>query len=130
MKPKKAKDIMTSVVVTVRPEAMLTEAIKLLLRHSVSGLPVVDADENLVGIITEHDIMNFAFSGHAAETTVAETMTRDVITYSPDTDMETLVHCYATKRIIRVPILEGKKLVGIISRRDILREMDHIYSTY
>lgn len=130
MQSRKAKDIMTSIVVTVRPEARLTEAIKLLLRYSVSGLPVVDADENLVGIITEHDIMNFAFSGNAAETIVADAMTRDVIVYSPDTDMETLVHCYATKRIIRVPIVEGKKLVGIISRRDILREMDLVYSAY
>ena len=108
----------------------LTEAIQLLLRWHVSGLPVVDERGLLVGIITEHDIMNFAFSGDAADTTVGEVMTRDTVTFPPDTGLETLVNCFATRRIRRVPITEGGRVIGIVSRREILREMSRIYSSY
>lgn len=128
MKPRKASDIMMTTVVTIAPEAKLTEAIKLLLQHAISGLPVVDDQGHLAGIITEHDIMNFAFSGNAAHTTVAEAMTREVISFSPDTPIETLINYCAKHRIRRVPIVQGKKIVGLVSRRDILREMDRIYS--
>lgn len=130
MKTTNARDIMTAVVVTARPEIKLTEAIKLFLRYSVSGMPVVDEQGDLVGIITEHDIMNFAFSGNAAETTVAEAMTSDVLSFSADTDIETLVGCCATHRVRRVPIVEGKRVVGIVSRRDILRDLDRRYNSY
>ena len=72
MKTKKVSDIMTRAVVAVKPDMRLTEAIKVMLKNNVSAVPVVDAQQDLLGIITEYDIMNFAFSGHAAETTVAE----------------------------------------------------------
>ena len=130
MKTTKVSDIMTRNVVTINPEMKLTEAIKLILRHDVSILPVVDAQQDLVGIITEYDIMNLAFSGNAAETIAAEVMSRDVVTFTPDTDIETLVNFCAKRRMHRVPIIAGKKVVGIVSRRDILREMDRIYSQY
>lgn len=130
MKMKKASEIMTQVVVTVKPDMRLTEAIKVMLKNNVSAVPVVDAQQDLVGIITEYDIMNFAFSGHAAETTVAEVMIRDVVTFTPDTDTETLVNFCAKRRMHRVPIVEGQKVVGMVSRRDILREIDRLYSEY
>jgi CBS domain-containing protein len=121
---------MTRNVVTISPELKLTEAIKLILRHNVSILPVVDARAELIGLITEYDIMNIAFSGNAAETKVAEVMTREVVTFTPDTDIEILVNFCAKRRMHRVPIVDGKSVVGIVSRRDILREMDQIYSQY
>lgn len=130
MKTKKVSDIMTRAVVAVKPDMRLTEAIKVMLKNNVSAVPVVDAQQDLIGIITEYDIMNFAFSGHAAETTVAEVMIRDVVTFTPDTDIETLVNFCAKRRMHRMPIVEGKKVVGMVSRRDILREIDRLYSEY
>ena len=130
MKTKKVSEIMTQGVVSVKPDMRLTEAIKVMLEHNVSAVPVVDAQQDLLGIITEYDIMNFAFSGHAAETTVAEVMIRDVVTFTPDTDVETLVNFCAKRRMHRMPIVEGKKVVGMVSRRDILREIDGLYSEY
>jgi CBS domain-containing protein len=130
MKTRKVAEIMTRVVVTIKPDMRLTDAIKIMLKHNVSAVPVVDAQQDLIGIITEYDIMNFAFSGHAAETTVAEVMIRDVVTFTPDTDIETLVNFCAKRRMHRVPIVEGKKVVGMVSRRDILREIDRLYSEY
>ena len=130
MNTKKVFEIMTKVLVTVRPELRLTEAIKLMLKHDVGAVPVVDAQQDLIGIITEYNIMNLAFSGNAAETTVGEVMVREVVTFAPDADIEALVNFSAKHRLHRVPVVEGKKIVGIVSRRDILREMDRLYSQY
>ena len=130
MKTKKVSDIMTRAVVAVKPDMRLTEAIKVMLKNNVSAVPVVDAQQDLIGIITEYNIMNLAFSGNAAETTVGEVMIRDVVTFAPDADIEALVNFSAKHRLHRMPVVEGKKIVGIVSRRDILREMDRLYSQY
>jgi CBS domain-containing protein len=130
MNMRKAKEIMTTTVVTAHADMLLTEAIELLLRWHISGLPVVDDAGNLLGLLTEHDLLNFAFSGHAADTKAAEAMTKDVITFSPDANAEEIVNVFASKRIRRAPIVVGRKLVGIVSRRDILREMNRVYSDY
>ena len=130
MKNKKVSEIMTRAVIVLKPDMRLTDAIKVMLKHNTSAVPVVDAQQDLIGIITEYDVMNFAFSGHAAETTVAEVMIRDVVTFTPDTDVETLVNFCAKRRMHRVPIVEGQKVVGMVSRRDILREIDRLYNAY
>lgn len=130
MTTRKVAEIMTRDVVAVKPDMRLTDAIKVMLDHKVSAVPVVDARQELVGIITEYDIMNSAFSGNAAETTVAEVMIRDVLTFAPDTDIETLVNFCAKRRMHRVPIIEGRKVVGMVSRYDILREIYRLYGEY
>lgn len=130
MKMKKVSEIMTPVVITVMPDMRLTEVLKVMLKHDISAVPVVDSRQDLAGIITEYDIMNFAFSGTAAETTVEEVMIRDVVTFAPDADITALVNFCAKRRMHRVPVVEGKKIVGVVSRRDILREMDRLYSQY
>lgn len=123
-----ARDIMTDTVIVVREDMVVTDVIKLLLRWHISGLPVVDSEEKLVGIITEHDLMNFAISGEAADTRVSEVMTTKVETYSPDTLVAEVINNFASHRIRRVPVVDKGKVVGIISRRDILRELNRIYS--
>ena len=123
-----ARDIMTTTVITVKGDVILTDVIKLLLRWHISGLPVVDDEGKLVGIITEHDLMNFALSGNAADTRVSEVMTTRVETYSPDTLVVEVINHFAARRIRRMPVVENGKVVGIISRRDILRELNRIYS--
>lgn len=130
MKSRKAKDIMSTPVVVARKDMRLTEAITLLLRWHISGMPVVDSSGKLVGIVTEHDIMNFGLSGNAADTPVEKAMTKEVTTFAPDSDLETIINCFASKHIRRFPIVEGKKVVGIVSRRDILREMRRMYDGY
>lgn len=127
VREQRVADIMTTPVITARKDMVLTEVIKLLLRWHISGTPVVDDENNLIGIISEHDIMNFALSGNAATTTVEEAMTREVVAFPPETDIETLVNCYASRRFRRVPIIKEGKVVGIVSRREILREMNRLY---
>jgi CBS domain-containing protein len=130
MKTRTAAEIMTHPVVTIAPEARLTDAIKLLLRHHISGLPVVDAAGALVGILTEHDILNFALSGDADDTAVSEAMTREVVSFPPETQIPALVEALSEKRLRRVPIVGGGRVAGIVSRRDILREMMFLYARY
>jgi len=130
MKARTAADIMTRPVITVGPGALLIDAIELLLRHGLSGMPVVDAAGRLIGIITEHDIMNFALSGNAADTRVEEAMTKPVATVAPDADMAVAINFLIGRRLRRVPVVEGDRVVGIISRRDILREMLSMYREY
>ena len=122
-----AKDIMTDTVIVAKEDMIVTEAIKLLLRWHISGLPVLDGEGKLVGIITEHDLMNFAISGDAADTKVSNIMTTSIETYSPDTLVVEVINHFAARRIRRIPVVENGKVVGIISRRDILRELSRIY---
>jgi CBS domain-containing protein len=130
MKDRKVSDIMTTTVITARPDMRLTDAIKLLLRWHISGLPVVDSGGTLIGVLTEHDVLNFAFSGDAADTLVAEAMQKKVTTCKPETPVEEVANCFATHRIRRVPVVKGGKVIGIVSRRDILREMNRIYDRF
>lgn len=123
-----AKDIMTSTVITAKEDMLVTDVMKLLLRWHISGVPVVDNDGMLLGIVTEHDVMNFAISGDAASTRASEVMTKKVETYTPDALVAEIVNQFAARQIRRVPVVEDGKVVGIISRRDIVREMDRIYS--
>ena len=123
-----AKDIMTSTVITAKEDMFVTDVMKLLLRWHISGVPVVDNDGMLMGIVTEHDVMNFAISGDAASTRASEVMTKKVETYTPDALVVEIVNHFAAHQIRRVPVVEDGKVVGIISRRDIVREMDRIYS--
>ena len=122
-----ARDIMTGTVITAKEDMILTDVIKLLLRWHISGMPVVDDDGNLLGLITEHDVVNFAISGEAADTKAGEVMTRNVETYTPDILVTEIINRFASNLIRRVPVVEDGKVIGIISRRDIIREMDRVY---
>ena len=124
-----ARDIMTDQVITAKANVLITDVIKLLLRWHISGIPIVNDNGKLTGIVTEHDVVNFALSGHAARSTAAEVMTTKVETLSPDTLVAEVINYFASRRIRRVPVVDDEgKVIGIISRRDIVREMDRIYS--
>jgi predicted transcriptional regulator len=111
------KDIMTTNVVTVREDHSVEDAARLLGRHRISGLPVVTREGILVGLITEFDLIS------KEGTHVGEIMSRSVISVSPDTAVEEVSHLLANQRIRRVPVLEDGKLVGILSRSDLVRQI-------
>lgn len=117
----KAKDVMTKDVRTIGPDAMLAEAIELLIAEKISGMPVINARGKMIGIISEKDILNFAFSGNLRNTKVREAMTKDVVSFTSDTDVDTIALAIAHNKFRRVPIVDSGKLVGIVSRRDIIR---------
>jgi CBS domain-containing protein len=110
-------EIMTTNVITVGDDTRIEDAARLLARHRISGLPVVDSSGALIGVVTEYDVL--ARSG----ATVADIMTRGVISVSPETDTEDVARLLADRRVRRVPVLDNGRLVGIVSRSDLVQQI-------
>ncbi|MGB5625217.1 MAG: CBS domain-containing protein [Woeseiaceae bacterium] len=119
------REYMDTVVPTLSPETGIMTAIDFLLRHRVTGAPVVDADDKLIGIITETDLLRLVTEGIQGEppvdATVAEYMTTDVITVSPTVDIYYIAGMFLTNKFRRLPVVENDKIVGAITRFDLLR---------
>lgn len=139
-----AKDIMTPAVVTVSPDATIRDIAQLLHERRISGVPVVDADDRVVGIVSEGDLMRrpetgaerhpswwlglFArpedraieyiksHGGHASDV-----MTREIVSVNEEASLEDVADALEKHRIKRVPVLKDGKLVGIVSRADLLQ---------
>lgn len=120
----RARDFMTPHLVTLRPEMELLDAIKLLLEKQISGAPVVDAQGNLVGILSERDclpqVVVASYHGEAAGR-VVEVMRHDVHTVDAEASLMDVAQSFVKSRYRRYPVVDGNRLVGIISRRDVLR---------
>ena len=128
MKTTEAVDTMTANVITVKKDVILTEAIPLLPCWHISALPVVDNENKMVGVISEIDLVNLTFDGNAADTIVEEVMVTDIVSFSSNTELADLVPTFSKRHLRRVPIIDKGKVVGIVSRRDILREMLRRYN--
>jgi CBS domain-containing protein len=117
-----ARDIMTdSVVAASRTTTMRDLAIQMLL-GGFSGVPITERDGTILGLVTEFDIIRGIQAGRSAATTVAEAiMTRDVLTVTPETPLEEVADILERERFVRVPVAERGKLIGIVSRSDVLR---------
>jgi CBS domain-containing protein len=113
----KVEDVMTTKVITVTEHSTKQQAARLLAQHRISGLPVVNADNVVVGVVTEYDVIS------KEGQTVGEIMTRGVISVTPDTDLEEVGQLLVHERIKRLPVLDQGRLVGIVSRADLVREV-------
>lgn len=118
---------MSRPVMRVAPDAPVTEAAGLLVEHGFSALPVVE-DGRLVGIVTEADMVRAripagddATAAARPAATVGEVMTRDPVSRTPDSDVADVVGEMLDRRLRVVPIVEDGTLVGILTRRDVLR---------
>jgi CBS-domain-containing membrane protein len=144
----RAKDIMTTEVITISPEAEIAQAAKILLDKHINGLPVVEKGR-LVGIICQSDLVTLQkrmpipsvfnlldsliplVSSRGVEKevkkitamTVSEAMTRNPVTVSPDADLEDVATTMIEKNLHTLPVLDGGKLVGIIGKEDVLRTL-------
>lgn len=110
-----ARDIMTREVIATTPETPLREAARVLADYRISGMPVVDECQRMVGIVTEADII-----GKEGET-VCDIMTRRVVSVQEQTPVDEIALILASNRYKRVPVLCGTRIVGIVSRADIVR---------
>jgi CBS domain-containing protein len=143
----RAMDVMTTDVITVDPDMTVQALARLLAERGISGAPVVDSNGRLVGIISEGDLLHRAEIGTARRhrnrrrswwldhfasdlardyikshgRTVKDIMTRDVVTVTDDTDLGEVAALLEAKRIKRVPVMREGKLMGIISRANIVR---------
>jgi len=139
-----AADLMSRSVVAISPDAPLAQAIRLMTDHRVSGLPVIDAEGRAVGMLTEGDLLRRVETGTEGETPgwfasffspgrqaeqyvqthgrrVSEVMTPDVVCVGEDTPLSKVAALMQHRRIKRLPVVRGEKVVGIISRADLMR---------
>lgn len=117
------REIMNSQIVTIGPGAPIHQAVDLLLDKRISGLPVVDEADRLVGILTEFALLAIAYDDRVSGDKVAQHMTTDVLTVDIDDPVSKVADLCIVHRVRRVPVLEGGKLVGLVSRRDVLKAM-------
>lgn len=119
-----AKTAMTKNVITVKSDTHIIEAVKLLVKNEISGLAVVDDDNNLVGIFSEKDALKLLQNPSNTGVCVGEFMTKDVIHFDENDSLIEICKCMIKNPFRRVPITSGgKKLVGIISRHDIMKKI-------
>ena len=118
----KAKDVMSATVTTVHEYANVMEVIKLLVEHNVTGLPVVDDSGRLLGMVTEKDIlMLLLYDPNVKGKTVTDLMTTEIIHFDEDENLMKIFESLVQRNFRRVPILSEGRLVGIVSRRDIIK---------
>lgn len=121
-----ARDIMTRSLVTLKPDQPALEAARTLLKHKISGAPVVDDAGKLLGLLSEYDCLRavasaeYEFDAHDAVETVSELMTSACHTVGPDLELFGLAHEFVRLRVRRFPVVEGERLIGQVSRRDAL----------
>lgn len=141
-------EIMTQPVITVTPETTIAEAARLLLQHRISGLPVVEPSGAVVGIVTEGDLLRRAETGterrrarwleflitpgrlaqdyaHTHARKVGEVMSHDVVAVAPQEPVEEVVRQMERRHIKRLPVIEAGRLVGIVSRANLVRALVH-----
>ena len=144
-----ARDIMTTEVLTVSPETSISDLSKTLENRKIGGLPVVDKDGRLVGVITQSDLVERArdlelppainildlhiylqIPSHLLQrvekmlgTTVGDCMTRDPVTVAPDTPVSQIAALMAKQKVHTIPVLKEGKIVGVIGKMDLVRAM-------
>ena len=115
------KSIMTIGVITVNPETPIYEALSLLAKNEISGLPVIDDEEHVVGVLSEKDVLRILVDKSLdVKSTVDDYMSRDVICFSEEDSAIDICKFFIRSNIRRVPIVRDNKLVGIVSRADII----------
>ena len=115
-----ARDAMQCGLLTVRRQTPLHEAANILATRRITGLPVVDEALQLLGIITEKDVLRAIFAPESMGQTVADLMTEDVTCFEQTDSMFDVCSCLTNNDFRRVPILDQGRLVGLISRADII----------
>ena len=120
----KAKDIMTEPVITVKKDTPMYEVAQLLSLNNISGIPVVDDDMNLQGVITEKDVLDlYHIMQYKEARTVSSSMSRDITVFNAEDDLDDICQCLKDNPFRRVPVTSEGKVVGIISRRDLILYM-------
>lgn len=118
----KAKDIMTKDVISVKRQTPIYEAVELLVKNRITGIPVVEDDMTLAGILTEKDVLRLFYADEQEKNkTVSDFMTRPAVRYKENDSLQSICDFMTINYFRRVPVTSKKgKLVGIISRPDII----------
>jgi CBS domain-containing protein len=116
----KAKDLMTTHLVAVAVDDTIDYAIDLMVKHRISGLPVCDREGRPVGIISEFDLLEVLCEGQTEQDAVSHYMSPDLLSVAEEDTWVMLVDTFRQKRIRRLPVLRDGRLVGIVTRHDVM----------
>ncbi len=120
------REVMTRQVVSVAADATVDQVIELLLRHQVSGLPVVDDEQRLLGVVTEFDLLEALYDHEIGDQPVSAHMTRDPLCVEDDTPLVTVADVMLTSRVRRLPVVRDGRLAGLVSRHDLIRVIQEL----
>ncbi|MHA1821447.1 MAG: CBS domain-containing protein [Promethearchaeota archaeon] len=124
LKNLKAKDIMLKEVVTCRPKEKLGAVDLKMIRAAIGGMPVINENKELVGIITQRDIMLSRFTAQITSSNVEDIMTREVIVCNPETSLKEILKLMLENQIERLPVVdESNRLLGLIVHKTILSKI-------
>ncbi|NLY76460.1 MAG: CBS domain-containing protein [Tissierellia bacterium] len=113
------RDIMKSPVIAVTPEETVGKALDIMYRENINGMPVLDKDGNLLGIVVKADIYRFLIDpGHYKSCPVEWVMTKEVVKAYAHEDIKVVAKRLREKDVIALPVIEGDKVVGIVSIED------------
>ncbi|WP_086824069.1 HPP family protein [Allokutzneria sp. NRRL B-24872] len=135
----RARDIMTNPVICVHPETSVREAAEVLTKHRFAALPVIDDDSRLIGIVAEADLLRDRIpsdprahiwrpegdtvDGEPAPGTVGGVMTTTVVAMTPGADAADIAEHMLERHVRSMPIVDGSRVVGIVSRQDLIRTL-------
>ena len=117
------RDVMARALVTLKPDIDIYKAMEILLKHKVSGAPVIDENYRLLGVLSELDCLRFFTAGAYTQFpggTVGDFMTKDVRTVGPDAGLFTVAGIFLKHSFRRLPVVENDRLIGQVSRRDVM----------
>jgi CBS domain-containing protein len=121
----KAQDIMTAEVVSVRKETPIYDAIRLMVEKNITGLPVVNDDMTIVGVISEKDVLQLLYNcedlKEGGSGTVEHFMTSCPVTFDSEDNLIAICNCLMKNHFRRVPVVKDGRLVGIITRKDLIK---------
>jgi len=115
-----AKDIMTTHLVTVNVDDTIDHAITLMVKHRISGLPVLDREGRPVGVVSEFDLLELICEGHTEQDMVSHYMSPELFGVAEEDSWVTVADAFRTKRVRRLPVLRDGNLVGIVTRHDLM----------
>lgn len=112
---------MSQPVVSIRDDADFQQGLALMQQYRIRRLPVVDAEDRVVGIVTERDLLVAATRYQQSKVEIAEIMSRPVITVTPDVELDKAASQMLMHKIGGVPVVDGERLVGVITDTDVFR---------
>ncbi len=127
--PREVRYYMSDDVHALDPGMDVFEAVGFLLRHRISGAPVTDEEGKLIGMLTEKDLLTLlaaGIDGMIPSGTVESFMTRKVDTVEPDLTLQEAAGLFLRGKYRRYPVVEGDKVIGLLSRRDVLRAIHEV----
>jgi len=116
----KAKTVMTTDVISVKKQTEIYEAIRTMVENNITGLPVVNDDMSLAGVISEKDVLSLLYNIEDKPGKVEDLMTKDPVCFNAEDSLIDIAECFIKNNFRRVPIIAEGKLGGIVSRKDII----------